>query len=155
MIARAVNAAADVIHRAQVNGKQTAMGLAIALDSAQLLMSPEVAEELKRLRARVADLEAGLPAMQEALFKALDRVSELEAERHSTNEALDDAVQELRLREDGVYPQGSAQRVQQRQHDDPARCLKVHPFSPRDGWRMVCANCDHGKDASCHLDGGA
>lgn len=37
---------------------------------------------------------------------------------------------------------------------DPARCLKVHPFSPRDGWRMVCGNCDHGKDAECHQGGG-
>lgn len=35
-MARAVNAAADVIHRAQVNGTQTATGLAIALESAQL-----------------------------------------------------------------------------------------------------------------------
>lgn len=50
----------------------------------------------EKAEARVAELEAGLPAMQEALFKALDRVTELEAERHSTNEALDDAVQELR-----------------------------------------------------------
>lgn len=81
------------------------------------------------------------------------RVAELEAERHSTNEALDDAVKELRRREDGVYPQGSAQRVQQRQDDDPARCLKVHEFSPRDGWRMVCSNCDHGKGADCHQGG--
>ncbi|MFC9949233.1 hypothetical protein ACFVIN_01470 [Streptomyces prasinus] len=40
-----------------------------------------------------------------------------------------------------------------READDPARCLEVHPFSPRDGWRMVCGNCDHGKDASCHKDG--
>jgi len=64
VIARAVNAAADVIHRAQVNGKQTAMGIAIALDSAQLLMSPEmvhaaaeVEAERDRLRARVVELE--------------------------------------------------------------------------------------------------
>ena len=81
------------------------------------------------------------------------RVAELEAERHSTNEALDDAVQELRSR-DGVYAQGTAQRVQQRDQDDPARCLDVHEFSPRDGWRMVCGNCDHGKDAQCHVGGG-
>lgn len=40
-----------------------------------------------------------------------------------------------------------------REDDDPARCLKVHPFSPRDGWRMVCGNCDHGKDADCHQVG--
>ncbi|BBC35213.1 hypothetical protein SGFS_065070 [Streptomyces graminofaciens] len=40
-----------------------------------------------------------------------------------------------------------------REDDDPARCLKVHHFSPRDGWRMVCGNCDHGKDADCHQVG--
>ncbi|WP_309029027.1 hypothetical protein [Streptomyces alfalfae] len=72
------------------------MGIAFAIDSAGMHMSPEVAAESERLRARVAELEAGLPAMQTALCRALDRVSELEAERHSTNEALDDA---LRARE--------------------------------------------------------
>jgi hypothetical protein len=48
---------------------------AFALESAQLLQSPETAAELERLRARVA---------------------ELEAERQSTNESLDIAVRELR-----------------------------------------------------------
>ncbi|MFF7534914.1 hypothetical protein ACFZB2_38380 [Streptomyces bobili] len=56
MIARTVNAAAGVIHRAQVNGAQTATGLAFALESAQLLMSPEIAAELADLRARLADV---------------------------------------------------------------------------------------------------
>lgn len=37
-----------------------------------------------------------------------------------------------------------------REDDDPARCLEVHPFSPRDGWRLICGSCDHGKDAACH-----
>lgn len=41
-----------------------------------------------------------------------------------------------------------------REVDDPARCLTVHEFSPRDGWRMVCGNCDHGKGADCHQAGG-
>ncbi|MGY5048235.1 hypothetical protein ACWDE0_21785 [Streptomyces sp. 900105755] len=39
------------------------------------------------------------------------------------------------------------------QREDPARCLKTHRFSPRDGWRMVCGSCDHGKDADCHQTG--
>lgn len=39
------------------------------------------------------------------------------------------------------------------QADDPARCLKAHAFFPRDGWRMICGNCDHGKDAACHQGG--
>ena len=69
MIARAVNAAADVIHRAQVNGAVTATGLAVALDSARLLVSPEeaartaaVEAERDALKARVAELEALTPA---------------------------------------------------------------------------------------------
>ena len=41
-----------------------------------------------------------------------------------------------------------------REAEDPARCLRVHEFSPRDGWRMVCDNCDHGKSADCHQSGG-
>jgi hypothetical protein len=65
VIARSVNAAADVIHRAQVNGAVTAAGLAMALESAQMLMSPEMAHRMAELeqaetvlRARVAELEA-------------------------------------------------------------------------------------------------
>ena len=56
-------------------------------------------KENEQLRTRVAELESGLPAMQEALLKALDRVAVLEAERHSTNESLDDAIQTLREQE--------------------------------------------------------
>jgi hypothetical protein len=85
VIARAVNAAADVIHRAQVNGAQTATGLAFALDSARMLVSPEEA-------ARSAVVEAERDALKA-------RVEELEAERHSTNEALSDITVALRERE--------------------------------------------------------
>ena len=72
MIARVVNQAADVIHRAQANGTQTATGLAIALESAQLLQSPETAAELERLRARVAELEAASQVDNEALDAAAE-----------------------------------------------------------------------------------
>ncbi|MEV5977553.1 hypothetical protein [Streptomyces sp. NPDC052114] len=37
---------------------RTSAGIALALESAQMLMSPEVAAELERLRARVSELEA-------------------------------------------------------------------------------------------------
>jgi DNA repair exonuclease SbcCD ATPase subunit len=74
---KAVSRAADTIRRRWERGvagdPQTTAAQALA-DTGQL-MSPEVAAELARLRERVA---------------------ELERERHSTNEALDDAVQELR-----------------------------------------------------------
>ena len=61
MNARRVNAAAGVILAAQKT-KQTAAGIAVSLESACLLQSPESAAELVRLRARVAELEALTPA---------------------------------------------------------------------------------------------
>ncbi|TLQ45792.1 hypothetical protein [Streptomyces marianii] len=56
MNARRVNAAAGVIFAA-MKTRQTAAGIAAALEAAQLLQSPETADELQRLRARVAELE--------------------------------------------------------------------------------------------------
>ena len=47
-----VKAAAKVIVAAQKQGRITASGWAYALESAQLLMSPELAAELAGLRAR-------------------------------------------------------------------------------------------------------
>lgn len=55
MNARSVNAAADLICRT-MKTRQTAAGIAAALDAAGMLQSPETAAELERLRARVAEL---------------------------------------------------------------------------------------------------
>ena len=57
MATRAVNAAARVLLAAIEQGRCTPTGLALALDSACLLNSPETARELARLRARFAELE--------------------------------------------------------------------------------------------------
>ncbi|MFD7101889.1 hypothetical protein [Streptomyces celluloflavus] len=57
MNARSVSRAADVIFRA-MQTRQTAAGIAAALDAAGMLQSPETAAEAERLRARVAELEA-------------------------------------------------------------------------------------------------
>ena len=57
MNTRLVNAAAGVILAAQERDR-TPAGIALALESAQLLMSPETAAELERLRAEVAELRA-------------------------------------------------------------------------------------------------
>lgn len=100
MIARIVNQAADVIHRAQVNGAQTAAGLAIALESARLLVSDEMVHQMAALEAERDALKARVDEVERAY--AFDtaalkrRIDGLEAERHVTNEALDDAVTELR-----------------------------------------------------------
>ncbi|NUO43705.1 MAG: hypothetical protein HOV82_16910 [Streptomyces sp.] len=81
MNTKALNSLADLICRAQENGKRTPMGIALAIDSAGRHMSPELAAELERLRSQVA---------------------ELLAERHVTNEALDDAVQARRADRDRI-----------------------------------------------------
>lgn len=64
MNTRRVNAAADVIARAMENGRQVPAALAVALESAQMLMSPEQAAEFERLRAREAELEQELAALK-------------------------------------------------------------------------------------------
>ena len=55
---RAINAAAGVIHAAMQQGKTLPANLALALDAACLLNSPEFAAEMESLRKRVAELEA-------------------------------------------------------------------------------------------------
>lgn len=61
--ARAVTALAEVIFAAQQQ-KKTAMGVALAVDAAQMLMSPETAAELAALKQRVAELEAAQSAVR-------------------------------------------------------------------------------------------
>ncbi|MFF7901221.1 hypothetical protein ACFZCV_20850 [Streptomyces sp. NPDC007920] len=58
MNTKLVNAAAMVLAAAMEQGKTIPATLAIALDSACLLNSPETAAEHEELRARVAELEA-------------------------------------------------------------------------------------------------
>ncbi|WP_405611186.1 hypothetical protein [Streptomyces sp. NBC_01508] len=58
MNVKRVSAAADVICAAMKNGKALPLSWAAALESAGLLQSPESADELQQLKARVAELEA-------------------------------------------------------------------------------------------------
>lgn len=58
MNTRAINSASGVILAAQQQGRLAA---ALALDSAGLLMSPEIAAELEQLRTRVTELEQAEP----------------------------------------------------------------------------------------------
>lgn len=57
MHTRAVNAAAGVLLAAMQQGRQTPTGLAVALDSARLLDSPEHAARVAELEARLAEYE--------------------------------------------------------------------------------------------------
>jgi hypothetical protein len=62
---KALNSLADLICRAQENGRRTPMGIAMAIEAAGRHMSPETARELDALRARVAELEALAAAASE------------------------------------------------------------------------------------------
>lgn len=57
MNTRLVNTAAGVINAALTQNR-TSAGIALALESAQMLMTPETAAELELLRVRVTELEA-------------------------------------------------------------------------------------------------
>jgi hypothetical protein len=76
-----VNAAADVIARAMKDGRKFPAGVAVALESAQMLMSPEIATELEQLRTQVAGM-ANPP--REVLLALYDGVA---PELHTTVEA--------------------------------------------------------------------
>lgn len=71
MSAKCVEDAAQVIHAAMRQGKQSAGSFAAALESAQLLMSPETAAELERLRAEVKRLRADRADEHDELAMAL------------------------------------------------------------------------------------
>ncbi|HET6634405.1 MAG TPA: hypothetical protein VFH77_05190 [Streptomyces sp.] len=79
MRTRLVNTAADVIHRA-LQRCETSAGIAIALDSAGLLMSPETAAELAVLREDIATADQDVVEAQRhndatcEAAQALDRV---------------------------------------------------------------------------------
>lgn len=61
MNTKSVNSAAGVI-LAALTQNRTAAGIALALDSAQMLMAPETASELERLRTQVAMLQVEVEA---------------------------------------------------------------------------------------------
>jgi hypothetical protein len=93
-----------------------------------------------RAGARVHEL---LPAVQEATFgrigmqvgrdAALARVAELEAERHSTNEALDSAVQAIRTKDQRIAELEAELRI-----GPPWKCY----VCGKDNRRDVCVICE-------------
>lgn len=109
MNTRLVNTAAGVI-LAALTQNRTAAGIALALESAQLLQSPEKAAELVALRNDSLNMRGALSPngfprrvpmplgkdLAPVVEWLLNRVDELEAERHTTNESLSDAAEQLR-----------------------------------------------------------
>lgn len=88
MHTRAVNAAAGVLLAAMQQGRQTSTGLAIALDSARLLNSPETAARVTELEIERHTTNEALSDAAEALREMRDRIAELEAEREALAERL-------------------------------------------------------------------
>lgn len=85
-MARPVTAAARVMGAAMEQGSQTPTSLALVLESAQLLMSPETAAELEELRARVAELETQLRTLN---TQRGDAALLIERERQNGEECVD------------------------------------------------------------------
>ncbi|WP_262058575.1 hypothetical protein [Streptomyces sp. STR69] len=73
MNTKAINSAAGVINAALTQGR-TAAGIALALDSAGLLITPETAAELEQLRARFAVSDH--PADEDPIAYALTGTAE-------------------------------------------------------------------------------
>ncbi|MFD6740747.1 hypothetical protein ACWHA6_37935 [Streptomyces anthocyanicus] len=118
-------AAKRVIDAAWVNGPayDLASQAAFALESAQLLQSPDTAAEFEKLlrwhdedakaieaatrlrgdlRSRIATLEADREESDREYEAATARIADLEAERHTTNEAVSDAAEQLRRQRDRI-----------------------------------------------------
>ncbi|MFJ4624296.1 hypothetical protein [Streptomyces sp. NPDC088812] len=105
MNTKLVNTAADVINAALTQNR-TAAGIALSLESAQLLMSPEISAELKAFRSlELADIDGRVSAScpepgHSTWLRAKGdvrgcpwcRVEELLAERQTTNAALVDVT---------------------------------------------------------------
>lgn len=70
----------------------------------------------------VAHARADVPALLVDNERLLARVAELEAERHSTNEALDDAVQALRLRN---TQRGDVAQLVERERQCNEECVAI------------------------------
>ncbi|MFF7561918.1 hypothetical protein ACFZB4_18345 [Streptomyces pseudovenezuelae] len=88
MNTRLVNTVADVINAALTQNR-TAAGIAIALDSAQLLMCPDTAAELEKLREQAAAMEAA--AFGDVEVRLLDPVSQITFLREALAAQLDRA----------------------------------------------------------------
>lgn len=80
MNTKLVNSAAGAINAALMQNR-TAAGIALALESAQMLMSPETAAELDRLKLRLAELERAYSVDTAALQRRIDG---LERERRES-----------------------------------------------------------------------
>lgn len=89
MNTRLVNCAADVI-LAALTRNQTAAGIAMALESAQLLQWPETATAQEKLRASLREACDQIAALESDLGGATARVAELEAQLAAKDRTVDE-----------------------------------------------------------------
>ncbi|MFI8872391.1 hypothetical protein [Streptomyces sp. NPDC055243] len=113
----------------------------VAVEVARFGIYGTATSAAKALVARASELVDENASLRAERDEAQERVDELEAELADRNEPDVDGA-------------GRTYESYHPQETDEGRCLDAHAFSPRDGWRMVCARCDHTKAASCH-EGGA
>lgn len=114
-----------------------------ALPWARLMDHEDLADFLDELAASAITHASAEVALTE-VESTCGRWREIAEAQHAHNTAPGPGA-------DDVVPQVTKLRAVLA--EDPARCLKVHPFSPRDGWRIICANCDHIRYAPCHEGG--
>ncbi|MFC8945955.1 hypothetical protein [Streptomyces rochei] len=120
MNTRLVNTAADVISRAMQQGRSLPAALAVALDSAQMLQSPETVAESAHYRGAFEAQQSRAETLDRLLREAQARVAELE-QGHGTQARPADAPPEPGMfriiadltnaddREDALY---AAERVE-------------------------------------------
>ncbi|WP_327376241.1 hypothetical protein OG393_21180 [Streptomyces sp. NBC_01216] len=110
---RLIDAAAKVLRDAMDRGNREPYSLAFVLDSVCMLQSPETAAEQRRTqlawRLRAAEAEAEVQEWRVVMSQEMGRRrraeeerDRLQAERHSTNEALSDAAEALRVQRDRI-----------------------------------------------------
>ncbi|WP_405695203.1 hypothetical protein OHA99_09245 [Streptomyces coelicoflavus] len=92
MHTRLVNTAADVISRAMQQGRTLPAALAVALDSAQLLQSPDTAAELEKLRRCHDEDGKALKAAMRRDRESCARITELEAAQGTVYRASHDTI---------------------------------------------------------------
>lgn len=115
---RLIATAADVISRAMQQGRLLPASLAVALDSAQLLQSPETAAEHEQVRAKFADAAATVAQLVRERGERMkvenalrDEIAELEAQRERRRVRLVAAEADLMDVRGLLSPNGQTRRI--------------------------------------------
>ncbi|WHM32409.1 hypothetical protein OH540_21130 [Streptomyces sp. BPPL-273] len=116
-----VTTAADVISRAMQQGRTLPAALAVALDSARLLQSPDTAAEFEKLQRWHEEDGRAMEVGRQQRRNLRARIAELEAERHTANESLSDAAEQLRADRDRIAELEAARDQLVRWHGEDSK----------------------------------